>query len=239
MRSIAEHALLDYQDFEIAPNVFSCAYTPNADDKGGVINASAYRAFLLTSASIEFSEDKYWQRAERNLNFVLRSQQSDGSWFYAMDSVRDFVDHFHTCFVLKALAKIEQLTGHKGCQESIEKGVKYYVNNLFDGKRLPKPFSKAPRLTVYRNELYDIAECMNLCVLLRSRFQELDTVLNTVLEELLNRWQKDDGSFRSRKLLLGWDNVPMHRWAQSQMFRSLAFLMYRERISNNQITITE
>jgi hypothetical protein len=29
----------------------------------------------------------------------------------------------------------------------------------------------------------------------------------------------------TRKLILGWDNVPMHRWAQSQMFRALAFYL--------------
>ncbi len=236
MRSIAEHALQDYKDFEIAPEIFSCAYTPNADDKGGVINASAYRAFLLMSASQQFSEDAYRRAAEGNLNFVLTCQQPNGSWLYAADSVRDFVDHFHTCFVMKALAKIEKLTGHKGCRTAIDKGVAYYVNNLFDEQGMPKPFSKAPRLTVYKNELYDYAECINLGVLLKGRSEKLDNLVAGVVEDVLNRWQKKDGSFRSRKLYLGWDNVPMHRWAQSQMFRSLAFLMMQEKITNNQIT---
>ena len=228
MHSIAEHAIHDIIDFEVSPNASTCSYHPY-DHKGGVINASAYRAFLLTSASIQFSEDKYWQIAERNINFVLQSQQPNGSWHYAADSIRDFVDHFHTCFVLKALAKIDQLKGHKGCNAAIEKGIKYYVENLFDENRLPKPFAKAPRMTVYRNELYDYAECVNLCVLLKGRFEELDKVLITVLQDLLSRWIKPDGSFRSRKLLYGWDNVPMHRWAQSQIFRSLSFLLYQEK----------
>jgi hypothetical protein len=224
-RSIAEHAMHDIKDFDTSPDASSCSYSP-VDNKGGVINASAYRAFLLTHASVQFSEDKYWKVAERNLNFVLQSQQGNGSWYYAADNVRDFVDHFHTCFVLKALTKIEKLTGHKGCTKAIEKGVNYYVNNLFDDAKLPKPFSKAPRLTVYRHELYDYAECINLCVLLKGRFKELDHILNNVLQDLLLRWKKPDGSFRSRQLLLGWDNVPMHRWAQSQIFRSLSFLLY-------------
>lgn len=227
MRSIAEHAFHDINDFEVSSNVSTCSYSPNGE--GGVINASAYRAFLLTSASVQFSEDKYWQVAERNLNFILNFQQPNGSWYYSMDSVRDFVDHFHTCFVLKALAKIENLTGHKGCHEAIEKGVRYYVENLFDEKGLPKPFSKAPRLTVYRQELYDYAECINLAILLKGRFDRLDELLTIVIEDLLSRWQKPDGSFRSRKLFLGWDNVPMHRWAQSQLFRSLCFLLYQEK----------
>jgi len=83
-------------------------------------------------------------------------------------------------------------------------------------------------MTVYRNELYDYAECLNLAVLLRGRFPELDAIPSRVVSDVLVRWQKSDGSFRARKLLLGWDNVPMHRWAQSQLFRSLAFLLSRE-----------
>ena len=223
MCSIADHALHDIKDFETSSDASTCSYTPF--DKGGVINASAYRAFLLTSAAKQFSDDGYGKAAERNLNFVLQSQQQNGSWPYSNDSVRDFVDHFHTCFVLKALAKIEHMTGHKGCTKAIERGVAYYVDNLFDESRLPKPFSKPPRLTVYRRELYDYAECINLGVLLKGRFKKLDEILDVVLDDLLLRWQKGDGSFRSRELLLGWDNVPMHRWAQAQLFRSLCLFI--------------
>lgn len=227
MRSIAEHAFNDIKDFQVSPSASACSYTPH--DGGGVINAAAYRAFLLTSASIDFSQDIYWQAAKRNLNFVLQSQQPNGSWYYAIDGKGGFIDHFHTCFVLKALAKTEKLTGHRGCQEAIENGVRYYVRELFDEEGLPKPFSREPRLTLYRRELYNYAECINLTVLLRDRFEELDKVLLTVLGDLLTRWQKPDGSFRSRQLLVGWDNVPMHRWAQSQLFRSLCFLVYEEK----------
>lgn len=78
-----------------------------------MINAVAYRAFLLTSTSRIFRKDDYCRIAERNLSFVLENQNADGSWIYALDGVPDFVDHFHTCFVLKALAKIHSLIGHK------------------------------------------------------------------------------------------------------------------------------
>ncbi len=225
MRSIAQHALEDYQDFEMSPTASSCSYSPGKENTRGVINASAYRAFVLTRAAIDFSDEKYRKVAERNLNFVIESQNPNGSWYYSTDNVRDFVDHFHTCFVLKALTKIEQLTGSTQCHTAIERGVDYYVKNLFDSDGLPKPFSKAPRLTVYRRELYDYAECINLGVLLSGRFPELDRNVSQVIGDVLRRWQKSDGSFRARELLIGWDNVPMHRWAQAQMFRSLCFFL--------------
>ena len=227
MRSVAEHAFRCYWDKETAPDTASCAYTPAPDAPCGVINASAYRAFLLTQAAHDLAEPRYKEAADRNLNFVLASQNADGSWYYATDGARDFVDHFHTCFVLKALAKIEQLTGCPRCRSAIERGISYYVRNLFDANDLPMPFSKRPRLTVYRHELYDYAECINLAVLLYGRFPELDRIFLGVVTDLLAQWQKPDGSFRARKLLVGWDDVPMHRWAQSQMFRSLCFFLSR------------
>ena len=227
MNSIADHALLDYSDFRTSANASTCSYTPDPEQSVAVVNANAYRAFLLTSAAHDFSEERYWKVAERNLNFVLESQNEDGSWYYAKDGKRHFIDHFHTCFVLKALTKIETLTGHSGCTEAIKRGVGYYIINLFDDSGLPKPFSSRPRLTVYRRELYDYAESINLAVLLKGRFPELDDLLSIVLNDVLTVWQKPDGSFRSRRLLLDWDNVPMHRWAQSQLFRSLCFLMNR------------
>jgi len=221
--SIARHVANDIKDSPTSGVASSCSYTPY--DEGAVINASAYRAFLLTSAYQVFGNEAYWKIAERNLNFVLENQNPDGSWNYAVDGVRDFVDHFHTCFVMKALAKIHVLTGHERCLEALSKGVDYYLKNLFAEDGLPKPFSKAPRLTVYKRELYDCAECINLCLLLRDRFPQLREKLETVVEGILENWIKPDGSFRSRRLHFGWDNVPMHRWGQSQMFRALAFYL--------------
>jgi hypothetical protein len=233
MKSIATHGMEDYRDIETSAGASTCSYTPDPKQSVGVVNANAYRAFLLTQAAEDFSDEKFQRVAERNLNFVLECQNPDGSWYYANDGKRLFVDHFHTCFVLKALTKIEQMTGHRGCTEAIERGVRYYTENLFDHSGLPKPFSRRPRLTVYRRELYDYAESINLGVLLSGRFPKLDSLVSVVVDDVLNLWQTKDGSYRSRRLLLGWDSVPMHRWAQSQLFRSLCLLLSRSSESRN------
>jgi hypothetical protein len=227
MQSIANHGLLAYRDMETGPDAASCGYTPAANDPCGVVNASAYRAFLLTKAGIELSEPRYLEVAKRNLNFVLSAQNENGSWYYAIDGVRDFIDHFHTCFVLKALTKIDQLTGSRQNRNAIERGVGYYAKHLVDANGLPLPFSKRPRLTVYKRELYDYAECINLGTLLLGQFDDLDKILSSAVGDVFARWQKPNGSFRARELLIGWDSVPMHRWAESQMFRSLCLLLSR------------
>lgn len=221
LESITRHVCTDIKDFKFSETARTSSYTPY--DQGGVINASAYRAFTLTSAANFTGDDSLLEIAGRNVNFVLENQNADGSWPYAVDGVRTFVDHFHSCFVMKALAKIHFFTGEQRILDALAKGVDYYLKNLFAEDGMPRPFSKAPRLTVYKCELYDCAECINLCLLLREHFSQLQTTLETVVTEILKDWIKPDGSFRSRKLIFGWDNVPMHRWAQSEMFRSLAF----------------
>ena len=226
MRSIAEHGVNDYKDFATSSRASTCSYDPILDNSG-IVNANAYRAFLLTQAAADFADDRYQKVADRNLSYVLESQNPDGSWFYANDGKRHFTDHFHTCFVLKALAKIEALTNNRECTQAIDRGINYYVTSLFDQSGSPKPFSLPPRLIVYRRELYDYAECINLGVLLRGRFDGLDRLAEGVVKEILTVWQRHDGSFRSRQLLMGWDNVPMHRWAQAQLFRSLCLLLVR------------
>lgn len=223
VESIARHIYADYKDLKVSATASTCSYIPF--DKVGVVNASAYRAFALTSAAKFLNDDRFLGVSQRNLNFVLESQNADGSWPYAMDAKRHFVDHFHTCFVMKALAKIYSLTGDEDCMKALRRGVDFYVENLFSEDGMPRPFAKAPRLTVYRHELYDCAECVNLCLLLRKYFPQLQTTLERVTAGILSDWIKSDGSFRSRRLMYGWDNVPMHRWGQSQMFRSLAFYL--------------
>jgi hypothetical protein len=230
LESIARHVCFEIKDFNLSDHSSTCSYTPF--DKVGVVNASAYRAFTLTSAAKFFDDGLFLEIAGRNLNFVLESQNADGSWPYAVDGKRDFVDHFHTCFVMKSLAKIYFLTGNDECLKALTRGIAFYLENLFAQDGLPRPFARAPRLIVYRHELYDCAECVNLCLLLRPHFPQLETTLETVVTAILNDWLKPDGSFRSRRLIFGWDNVPMHRWGQSQMFRSLAFYLKEARTAN-------
>ena len=57
VESIARHAAYDIKAFRTSVTASSCSYTPF--DEGGVINAAAYRAFLLTSTSQNLSNDDY------------------------------------------------------------------------------------------------------------------------------------------------------------------------------------
>jgi hypothetical protein len=221
LQSIADHVFRELHDTPLPPLGVAGSYTPLDDDQSHIVNATAYRAFLLTDAGIRFQRRDYLEAGKRNTDFLAACQRRDGSWSYAADGTQDFVDNFHTCFVLKCLAKIERLTSDPEWTRTIDKGFAYYLKYLLDSQGLPIPFAAAPRMTVHNRELYDYAECINLCLLLRDRYPQCTEIINTLFKDLQRRWQKRDGSFRTRKIFVGWNNVPYHRWAQSQTFRSL------------------
>ena len=142
LESIVRHATTDIKDFKFSETASTCSYTPY--DEGNVINASAYRATMLTSAAKFFGNENYWKIAERNLNFVLENQNPDGSWPYAVDGVRDFVDHFHTCFVMKALAKIHTLTGDARISTRLQTRRGLLPEKSFRGRRNAEAVFQGP-----------------------------------------------------------------------------------------------
>jgi hypothetical protein len=219
MLSIARFAHEDLVDQEVSPGAFAGSYGPF--DRRRVVNASAYRAFLLTTAGLRFERSDWLAAAEGNVAFILQSQQSDGSWFYAMDGKDRFIDNFHTCFVLKNLVKIQKLTEDETLLGAIRQGYDFYKRSLLDARRLPIPFAQTQRVNMVRRDLYDFAEGINLALLMKDLDPDAVPILHSLVEELVDRWLLPDGHFVTRVTWFGRNTVPYHRWAQSQTFRAL------------------
>lgn len=219
MQSIARFAHEQVGTAEVAPGVRASAYSPN--DRRRVVNASAYRGFLLAAAGSRFDHPKWLADARAALAFVLWSQQDDGSWLYAMDGKDAFIDNFHTCFVLKNLQKAWLVLRDEELRHAIDKGYAFYKSHLLDARGLPVPFARTQRLMLQGRELYDYAEGINLGLLLADADRDAASIAMTLLADVLDRWTLADGHFATRETIFGRNTVPYHRWAQAQMFRAL------------------
>ncbi len=219
MESAGRFAFHDLKDAEVAHGVFASSYTPS--DSRRVVNASAYRAFLLAAAGSRFGHDDWLAAARGNIAFVLQSQLSDDSWYYAMDGKDQFIDNFHTCFVLKNLVKTERLLGDAEIGEAVARGYAFYKRRLLDGGRQPVPFARTQRPALHKRDLYDYAEGITLALLLADVDEDAPEIALSMVRAVLDEWSLEDGHFVTRRLLVGRNVVPYHRWPQSQMFRSL------------------
>ncbi len=215
-RSIAQFVANDIQDTPVDSGS-AASYTPF--DFTHVINASAYRAACLMIAYQIFGEDQYREIAEKNTSFVIAKQRSNGSWYYSGNDENDaFVDHIHTCFVLKGLYQIYRVTGDTKVLETVERGFDYYRKNLFDNEERPKTFSETKNKQFKIVELYDYAEAINLFLLIGSSI-DTNGMKHRLVSDLLNGWQTAEGFFVSR-ISTGYlrNKIPYHRWDNLKFF---------------------
>lgn len=76
--------------------------------------------------------------------YTAARQAADGSWPYSEESYGRWVDGFHTGFVLEGLARVVKASGDEGLRTALERGLRYYVAQLFGPEGEPKYYPHKP-----------------------------------------------------------------------------------------------
>ena len=231
--SAARFVFADLHDTPTGPDASAGSYGPF--DRTQVVNASAYRCFVLFDAARRFGIAEYEAKARANLNFILQSQRPDGSWLYALNASGEaFIDHFHTCFVLKNLYKIWRMHPEPAIRSALHQGWAYYRRELFDAADNPKAFAIEPRIQLVRLEMYNFAEAITLGALLKDEIPEAFSLAQTLAARLVGQHQLPAGHFVTRVFRGGMRHkVPFLRWPQSQIFYALTNLLHAQTSESN------
>ena len=224
-RSIATFVAEDLKDTPTGEGAAASSYTPY--DSGKVVNASAYRAYVLADAAGRFGNESLNAKARKNIRFILDSQQADGSWLYAIDNPNEaFIDHFHTCFVLKNLYKANRSLQSQNVERAVRRGYGWYRQALFDEKDNPRSFAIAPRREIVRLEMYNFAEAISLGVLLRNEIPAAFGLAQTLAARLVRDYTLPAGHWVTRVYRGGMRHtLPFLRWPQAQLFYSLTNML--------------
>ena len=155
---------------EEGPEVLALSYAPVVEPRI-VVNANAYAAFAFGLHGVHGQKDVQLasrERVMRLVRWVVLQQQANGSWFYYADTKSgNFVDCFHSCFVVKNLLKVLRL--HPELTESVMPAVErgwMYIRRVFYDHRygLCRRFDQAAQRDPFRWDLYDQAEYLGLLV---------------------------------------------------------------------------
>jgi hypothetical protein len=146
---------------------YSPAYEPRI-----VINANSYAIYLYAMLIYYFPERKDYilKKINRIINFIIESQNHDGSWYYYADKLPgNFIDCFHTCFILKNLIKAAILCSNiQNVALVVGKGLSYLSKNFVDKKTgLFKRFTVTDVPSLIKFDLYDNAEMLQSYFLLK------------------------------------------------------------------------
>ncbi len=145
------------------------SYAPT-DEPRIVINANAYAcfAYCLHAEKNVSKSNQARDRALKIVRYVVAQQQTNGAWSYYADNLPgNFIDCFHSCFVIKNLIKASKLDNdiRALAAGAIQLGKKYIDENFFDKKRgLVKRFTSRDIKDPFVWDLYDQAEYLGILI---------------------------------------------------------------------------
>jgi hypothetical protein len=213
--SASRFVLEDLNRSVLADGSFSWSYSPL--DSIAVPNATMKGARLCAQVYSVTGEERLAQAARDTVRFVAAHQRPDGAWPYAVDDPRQWVDNFHTGYVLDCLDEYERHTGDTAFAEVKERGWKYYRQHFFQDGVVPKYFDDR----VYPVDATACAQSLlTLC-----RFGDLETA-ERVAAWVLEHMQRPDGAFVYQRRAHHVVRTPFMRWSVAWLFCALSAALH-------------
>ena len=212
--------LNDLNRLDDGDDAFCFSYTPL--DRNFVHNANLLGASLLARIATRYGRTELLDPSLCALRYSSRRQHEDGSWFYAERREQNWIDSFHTGFILEAIRRVLALGLAPELREGYEKGVQFYAENFFLEDGTPKYY--ADRL--YLVDIHAPAQAISFFASEPGREELAERVLNWTLT---NMRDPSTGAFYFRKKGNRVVKTLYMRWSEAWAFRALAkFAVARE-----------
>ncbi len=207
------------------------SYTPLY--KNHVHNLNLFVAEFLIKVGMETGNNNWIERGNLATTYTLLDQREDGSFDYngPPEKPQNFVDNYHTGFVLRMLNSIHQLTGRTDVKTALDKCYVHYKDNFFQADGLPKLMPSRK----YRVDIHSSAEAINCLSQLSSVYPESLHLAEKVLLWTIKHMQDKKGYFYYAILKSRITHIPFKskiayiRWGQAWMLKALStFLYYKD-----------
>lgn len=112
-----------------------------------IVNVQALSASLFARMGLCLGDSRMLELADRVAWTVISVQRFDGSWFYSVDDRANFVDSFHTGFILQGLTEYLQHRNSSAfpqTREAIQRGLAFFAKHLITSEGLPRYFADGP-----------------------------------------------------------------------------------------------
>lgn len=193
-------------------------------DNTCVHNANLLAAELLARVYSISKEENLLRSVEQSVKFTTSYQNSDGSWYYGLARRQQYIDSFHTGFVLVSLRNIMtdlDYSDNDRFKKILLKGYEYYKKTFFEDDGLPR---------YYNNKIYPIdLHCSAQGIITFLNFKEYDSEAIKIAKKIANwaienLWDDKKGYFYFQKTKLFTNKIQYLRWPNVWMYLALARL---------------
>jgi hypothetical protein len=203
------------------PEEICFSYSPL--DNTRVFNSSLLAAETLASVGVLTGETVLCELALRAARYVVRRQSENGSWSYGEESGQDWVDNFHTAYVLVSLKRIANSCNAQepALNRALQRGYEFWRERFFLADGWPK---------YYHDGLYPAdAHAAATAIITLLELQETDrgalAFAETIAAWTIRNLRDGEGFFYYQRRRFYTVHTPYMRWTESWMLYALGRLL--------------
>jgi uncharacterized protein YyaL (SSP411 family) len=195
------------------------SYTPL--DRSGIFNASLLAGECLAKIGANCGNEQYLKLAKKSAIYVIQRQKENGSWAYGSRLRHAWVDNFHTAYILLSLFRLQKLIPNFECQDSIKKGLDFWLDNFFLADGTPK---------YYDNSTFPIdIHSASAAIVALCELKELDGRCLPLAEKVaswtIENLRDEQGFFYYQKRKFSTIKTPFIRWSNAWTAFALSKLL--------------
>jgi hypothetical protein len=219
-RSVCNFILSDLQRTKSPEDEVCFSYSPQDDTR--IFNASLLAAEVLASVGALIGESELLAYAEKAARFVVNNQNEDGSWSYGKKRNQDWIDNFHTAYILFSMRRIIDAGVSGGeFQQALTRGYQYWQQRFFLADGWPKYYHDDP----YPADAHAAASAIVTFLELSDLDPDSLRLAEGVAGWTIRNLRDEQGFFYYQKRRFYTVRKPYMRWSQAWMLYALARLL--------------
>ena len=220
-RSSCDFILHDLKRPVETPEEVCFSYSPL--DETRIFNASLLAAETLAGVGALTGEMNFCDFSTRAVRYVIRRQNEDGSWGYGEERGQEWIDNFHTAYVLSSLARIQGSCkfSDPDVAAALKRGYEFWRKRFFLADGWPK---------YYHDNLYPAdGHAAATAIITLLELHELDdgapAFAETIAIWMIRNLRDGQGFFYSQRRRFHTMRTAYVRWTQAWMLYALARLL--------------
>ena len=203
-------------------------------DRSPIHNANTHVCALLARL-VAHGDEQYREALREGLTWTLERQRPDGSWPYGERPDLDWVDNFHTGYVLDALRTCADAGVDERAEPAWRRGLEYWRTHLFGPDGTPRYYDKE----TYPIDNQCAAQGIQTLAIASAHDPSCLEQAWRVFEWTLANMRREDGLFYFQRRRWWVNRIPHIRWAETCMLLALVHLLVAERAQGEERLVAE
>jgi hypothetical protein len=220
-RSSCEFILKDLKRTVESDEEVCFSYSPV--DNTRIFNASLFAAEILATVGALTGESEFCDLAIRAGRYVIRRQDEAGSWAYGSGPNQQWIDNFHTAYVLLSLSRIMKSSSYREVDFdlSLQRGYRFWRERFFLADGWPKYYHDC----LYPADTHAAATAIVTLVDLQDLDCQALSLARKIAGWTIRNLRDHQGFFYYQRRRFYTVHTPFMRWTQGWMLYALERLL--------------